>query len=349
VPVDIDPTNIPVILLYNVNSDWTQEEKDEVITVSSQLGHALIEEGHPTVFVPIFNDNIESHLDTFNPLEHMVFNWCESLPGTNNGEWLVAKRMEILGFVFTGAGSNALALSQDKCRVKIILDQKDIPTPMWQIFNLAEPGSWDRFPAIVKPVNEHCSEGITPDSVVLTPMELKSRISYILDKYRQPALVEDFVDGREFHVTLWGNEHLEMLPPAEMDFSFFSDLKDRLCTYESKSIPGSDHYEKIETLLPAPLSKKEIQALEQVCKAAYRALGCRDYARLDVRYQNNVFFILDVNPNPDISHDASMACVAEFAGFSYGQMGSRIVRLAAKRHPLWEKKQPKNKERSKFK
>ena len=348
-PVDIDPANIPVILLYNVNSDWTQEEKDEVITVSSQLGHALIEEGHPTVFVPIFNDNIESHLDTFNPLEHMVFNWCESLPGTNNGEWLVAKRMEILGFVFTGAGSNALALSQDKCRVKIILDQKDIPTPMWQIFNLAEPRSWDRFPAIVKPVNEHCSEGITPDSVVLTPMELKRRISYILDKYRQPALVEDFVDGREFHVTLWGNEHLEMLPPAEMDFSFFSDLKDRLCTYESKSIPGSDHYEKIETLLPAPLSKKEIQALEQVCKAAYRALGCRDYARLDVRYQNNVFFILDVNPNPDISHDASMACVAEFAGFSYGQMGSRIVRLAAKRHPLWEKKQPKNKERSKFK
>ncbi len=348
-PVNIDPSNIPLILLYNVNSDWTQNEKDEVITVSSQLGHALIEEGHPTVFVPIFDDDVAGHLNTFNPLEHIVFNWCESLPETNHGEWLVAKRMEMLGFVFTGAGSNALALSQDKCRVKIILDHEDIPTPMWQIFNLAEPGSWDRFPAIVKPVNEHCSEGITPDSVVLTSMELKSRISYILDKYRQPALVEDFVDGREFHVTLWGNEYLEMLPPAEMDFSFFSDLKDRLCTYESKSIPGSDHYEKIETLLPAPLSKKEIQALEQVCKAAYRALGCRDYARLDVRYQNNVFFILDVNPNPDISHDASMACVAEFAGFSYGQMGSRIVRLAAKRHPLWEKKQPKNKERSKFK
>jgi D-alanine-D-alanine ligase len=349
VPVNIDPADIPVILLYNVNSDWTQNEKDEVITVSSQLGHALIEEGHPTVFVPIFDDDVASHLNTFNPLEHIVFNWCESLPGINHGEWLVAKRMEMLGFVFTGAGSNAMALSQDKCRVKIILDQEDIPTPMWQIFKLAEPGSWDRFPAIVKPVNEHCSEGITPDSVVMTPLELKIRISYILDKYRQPALVEEFVDGREFHVTLWGNEHLEMLPPAEMDFSFFSDLKDRLCTYESKSIPGSDHYEKIETLLPAPLSEKEMQVLEQVCKATYRALRCRDYARLDVRYQNNIFFIVDVNPNPDISHDASMACVAEFAGFSYGQMGSRIVRLAAKRHPIWGKKQPKNKEKNKFK
>ena len=187
-PVNIDPANIPVILLYNVNPDWTQNEKDEVITVSSQLGHALIEEGHPTVFVPIFDDDIASHLNTFNPLEHIVFNWCESLPGTNHSEWLVAKRMEMLGFVFTGADSNALALSQDKCRVKMILDQEDIPTPTWQIFNLAEPGSWDRFPAIIKPVNEHCSEGITPDAVVMTPIELKSRISYILDKYRQPAL-----------------------------------------------------------------------------------------------------------------------------------------------------------------
>jgi len=349
VPVDIDPAKIPVILLYNVNPDWTQNEKDEVITVSSQLGHALIEEGHPTVFVPIFDDDIASHLDTFNPMEHIVFNWCESLPGTNHSEWLVAKRMEMLGFVFTGADSNALALSQDKCRVKIILDQEDIPTPMWQIFNLAKPGSWAHFPAIVKPINEHCSEGITPDSIVMTPMDLRNRISYILDKYRQPALVEDFIDGREFHVTLWGNENLDMLPPAEMDFSFFSDLKDRLCTYESKFIPGSDHYEKIETLLPAPLSEKEMQALEQVCKAAYRALGCRDYARLDIRYQNNIFFIVDVNPNADISHDASMACAAELAGFSYGQMGSRIVRLAAKRHPIWGKKQPKNKEKNKFK
>ena len=347
--VNSDPANISVILLYNVNPDWTQEEKDEVITVSSQLGYALIEEGHPTVFVPIFDDDIARHLDTFNPLEHIIFNWCESLSGTNNGEWLVAKRMEMLGFIFTGADSNSLALSQDKCRVKMILDQKNIPTPAWQIFNRAESGSWDRFPAIVKPVIEQCSEGITPNAVVMTPVELKSRISYILDRYRQPALVEDFVDGREFHVTLWGNEYLEMLPPAEMDFSFFSDLKDRLCTYESKSIPGSDHYEKIETLLPAPLSEKEMQALEQVCKVAYRALGCRDYARLDVRYQNNIFFILDVNPNPDISHDASMACVAEFAGFSYGQMGSCIIRLAAKRHPIWGKKQPKNKEKNKFK
>ena len=110
------------------------------------------------------------------------------------------------------------------------------------------------FPAIVKPMNEHCSMGITQDSVVINQAELTKRISFVLDQYSQPALVEDFIDGREFHVSIWGNETLTVLPVAEMDFSFFGDAKDRLCNFDAKFIPGSEHYEKIETLLPAPLT-----------------------------------------------------------------------------------------------
>jgi D-alanine-D-alanine ligase len=120
-----------------------------------------------------------------------------------------------------------------------------------------------------------------------------------------------------------------------MDFSFFGNVQDRLCTYESKFIPGAEHYEKIETLLPAPLTINENEALELVCKKTYVALGCRDYARMDVRLRDNVFYVLDVNPNADISIDASMACAAEVAGISYGQMGSRIVQMAAQRHPVF--------------
>ncbi len=101
--------------------------------------------------------------------------------------------------------------------------------------------------------------------------------------------------------------------------------------------PAPTHYEKIETLLPAPLTREEKLALEKVCCDAYRALGCRDYARLDIRLRDNIFYVLDVNPNADISHDASMACAAEVAGISYGQMGSLFVRLAARRHPVFGK------------
>ncbi len=348
-PRVIKPENIPVILLYNVDPDWKQNEKEEVINLSRRLGNALIDVGHPTVYVAVENDDLSACLAVFDPDNYIVFNWCESLPGVSHSEWLVAKKLELLGFTFTGAGSETLALSQDKYRVKKILEKAGVPTPAWKIFHHPESGGWDKFPAIVKPVNEHCSEGITPDSVVMTQKELEKTISIVLDHYKQPVLVEDFIDGREFHVTVWGNEMLEMLPPAEMDFSFFTNVKDRLCTYDSKFIAGTEHYEKIATLLPAPLNDKEMQKLEKMCKKAYRAVGCRDYARFDVRYRDDIFYVLDVNPNADISFDASMACAAEIAGFSYGQMGSRIVRLAARRHPPSGEKQQKNIEKNKFK
>jgi D-alanine-D-alanine ligase len=338
-PRGIKHENIPVILLYNVDPDWKQEEKNEVVSLSRQLGNALIDIGHPTVFVTVRSDNISSPLAAFHPRDHIVFNWCESLPGVKHSEWLVAKKLEMLGFTFTGAGSKTLALSQDKYRVKKILEKARVPTPAWRIFHHPDSNDWDKFPAIVKPVNEHSSEGITPDSVVMTQKELQKIIGIILDQYKQPVLVEDFIDGREFHVTVWGNELLEVLPPAEMDFSFFTNIKDRLCTYDSKFTAGTKHYEKIKTLLPAPLKNKEIEALEKICKDAYRAVECRDYARFDIRHRDGIFYVLDVNPNADISSDASMACAAEIAGFSYGQMGSRIVKLAARRHPnpIWKK------------
>jgi D-alanine-D-alanine ligase len=328
---------IPVVLLYNVDLHWTQAEKEEVISLSTKLGHALIEAGYSTIFVPVADDDIAQHLHSFDPSEYIIFNWCESLPGLTHSEWLVAKRLEMLGFTFTGADSETLALAQDKFRVKVLLDQAGIPTPTWRIFHQAEPCDWNRFPAIVKPMNEHCSAGITRDSVVLNQSELENRIPFILETYNQPAMVEDFIDGREFHVSVWGNENLTVLPAAEMDFSFFSNIKDRLCTYDSKFIPGSNHYEKIETLLPAPLTPEETQALEKVCCDAYRVLGCRDYARMDIRLRDNLFYVLDVNPNADISHEASMACAAEIAGVSYGQMSSLFVRLAARRHPVFGK------------
>lgn len=336
-PLDITPEKIPVVLLYNVNPEWTQDEKDEVIRLSTQLSDALISIGHPTFPVPIADNDIARYLHPFDPDKYIIFNWCEGLPGIENSESLVIKKLETLGYTFTGADSETLSLAYDKYRVKVILDKAGIPTPAWRICNSPDIKDWKIFPAIVKPQNEHCSAGITPESVVMNQTDLKNRISFILDKYSQPALVEDFIDGREFHVSVWGNDKLTVLPAAEMDFSDFGNMKDRLCTYDAKFIPGSRHYEKIETLLPAPLTNDQKKDLEHVCGNAYRAIGCRDYARMDIRLRNNVFYVLDVNPNADISSDASMACAAEADGISYAQMGSLIVRMAAQRHPVMGK------------
>jgi D-alanine-D-alanine ligase len=124
-----------------------------------------------------------------------------------------------------------------------------------------------------------------------------------------------------------------MLPPAEMDFSAFKDVHDRLCTFDSKFKPGSRHYDQIRLSLPASLTEEEFQNLERVAQDAYRVVGCRDYARLDIRLRDGIFYVLDVNANPDISSDTSIACAAEFAGYSYGAMLSKMVNLAVHRHP----------------
>jgi D-alanine-D-alanine ligase len=329
------PARIPVVLLYNLDPDWTLEEKKEAIKLTEELGGALKELGHAVEFVRVEGDEIARKMRPYDPAEYLIFNWCEGIPGIEHSEWLVARQLEDLGYAYTGAAPQALALAQDKQRVKGVLDVHGIPTPVWKIFDVPQADSWRIFPAIVKPPNEHCSAGITPESVVMNREDLAQRIAFILNRYAQPALVEDFIDGREFHVAVLGNEDLTVLPAAEMDFSRFGSAQDRLCTYEAKFTPGSLHYEKIETLLPAPLTETEKETMEAICRKAYRAVGCRDYARMDIRLRGGVFYVLDVNPNADISSDASMACAAEAAGISYAQLGGAIVRLVAGRHPVF--------------
>ncbi|HON58841.1 MAG TPA: ATP-grasp domain-containing protein [Smithella sp.] len=329
------PVRIPVVLLYNLDPDWTPEEKKEAFKLTEELAGALKGFGHAVELVRVEGNEIHGKLRPYDPNEYLIFNWCEGIPGIEHSEWLVARQLEELGYTYTGASPRVLSLAQDKQRVKDILEACGIPTPAWKIFDAPRADSWRIFPAIVKPRNEHCSAGITPESVVTNGGDLTGRIAFILNRYAQPALVEDFIDGREFHVAVLGNEDLTVLPAAEMDFSRFGDARDRLCTYEAKFAPGSLHYEKIETLLPAPLTGEEKETLEEICRKAYRAVGCRDYARMDLRLRDGVFYVLDVNPNADLSSDASMACAAEAAGMSYAQLGSVIVRMAAARHPVF--------------
>jgi len=335
VPLEIAPRDLPVLLLFNVDRCWTRREKEDVISLSSQLDKAISSIGHPTKLIPLDDEDIESILNSFDPLSYIVFNWCEGIPGVPHSEHLVARTLEDMGFAFTGASSKTLLTAGNKRLMKQLLEEAGVPTPRWRVFDRAESDGWNSFPAIVKAVNEHSSEGITRDSVVSSEADLVVRIAYVLETMQQPALVEDFIDGREFHVSIWGNGRIDMLPPAEMDFSSFGDIHDRLCTYDAKFMPGSPHYDGIKTLLPAPLSREESESLENICKAAYKALGCRDYGRIDARIRDGIIYVLDVNPNADISADASLACAAEVAGYSYGETGSRIVRLAAHRHPVW--------------
>lgn len=323
-----------VLLLYNIDPLWGQDENDNVVAIVKQIKTALEQEGHSVAPLGAGDPDIGSILEPYDPDKYIVFNWCEDLPGIQKGDVVTAEVLERRRFCYTGSPPDVLSLSWDKAAVKRLLERYLIPTPLWEIFKTSRINDWNNYPAIVKPAFEHCSNGITTDAVVLNERELEERIAYVLEEFHQPALVEDFIDGREFHVTLWGNGRIEMLPPAEMDFSAFDNVKDRLCTYDSKFIPGSLHYEKIELQVPAPLDEDQLRGIERVSQQAYQAVGCRDYARIDLRLRGDTFYVLDVNPNADITPDASLAYAVEAAGLTYGYFASTLVHLAAQRHPF---------------
>jgi D-alanine-D-alanine ligase len=329
-------TDLPVLLLYNVDYKWLPEEIDEVHAATKILSEALQNEGHPVEEIYLDNTDLPFLLRKYDPEKYLVFNWCEEFPQIPRSSALVAQTLESLGFTFTGTDSLALAFSQDKRLVKQRLDELGISTPAWRICDIAGPCAWNCFPAIVKPAFEHCSFGITRDAIVQSPGELEERVNYVFETFGQPALIEEFIDGREFHVTVIGNGTIHMLPPAEMDFSFFGNVKDRLCSYDSKFDTHSTAYNLIELKLPAQLTKREQALLEKVAYNAYRATNCRDYARLDIRLRGGDFYLLDVNPNADISPDTSVALSAEMAGLSYGKLSSLLVNLASQRHPVYQ-------------
>jgi D-alanine-D-alanine ligase len=174
--------------------------------------------------------------------------------------------------------------------------------------------------------------GITREAVVQSIEELLIRIRFVLEELNQPALVEDFIDGREFHVGVIGNRTLRVLPPAEIDYSTFNDIHDRLCTYESNFDKTSFAYQFTVPKLPAILTNDQMCSLEEIVIDAYRATDCRDYARMDIRLRDGTFYILDVNHNADFCPDTSLVLAAELLGYSYGQFGSLLVGLAAQRH-----------------
>jgi D-alanine-D-alanine ligase len=332
------PQDLPVLLLYNIDPAWEPREQEEAVTATQELIDALRRVGHPVTPVQVNDMDLRRFLSPYDPGRFVVLNWCEALPGIAHSDALAAETLEEMGFAYSGSPPPVLRLSGNKEKVKEVLLRAGVPTPEGCVCTPEKGAPWDRFPAIVKPLREHCSIGITPEAVVLGRAALLERIRFVTETYEQPALVEEFIDGREFRVTLWGNDEVEVLPPVEMEFSAFSDVRERLCSWDAKFTPGSRPYTEIRTVAPAPLSGEEFRLLAEVSRTAYRAMGIRDYARFDFRLRDGVFYLLDPNPNPDISSDASLALTAELAGYSYGRMGSRLIRLAAERHPVFRTK-----------
>jgi len=329
---------VKVVILYNLDPVWDKSEIRDARKSNRVLYESLKFEDIETYLEELNTPYLERILGKYNPDDTIIFNVCETLPGIPQSERRVVQTIEDFGFTYTGNIPDVIDLSYDKQKVKEILVSLGINVPHGAVLAPEEAADWNIFPAIVKPSREHCSLTITEKSVVYDTSSLREQILMVNNELKQPALVEDFIDGREFRVSVWNNDPPEILPLVEMSFSAFTDPRKRLCTYDSKFLPGSEHYRKIQSLVPAPLDEKLHRKLEKKVLKTWKGFGCLDYARFDFRLRDDEFYLLDINPNNDISKNTSFALALEMTNYSYSQMVKRIVMMAAERHPVYGEK-----------
>ena len=286
-----------------------------------------------TVRVVDFWKDVRPALHGFDPTQWIVFNWCEGIEGEVGGDARICRDLDQMGFTYTGNSPTTLRLSVEKGRAKKVLERWSIPTPAGREFNAAsELTTWDKFPAIVKPVSQHCSMGVTRDAVVHNIDALRARIAYIVDTFHEAALVEQFVAGREINVGVWGNGRPRVLPLREIDFSMIENPMHQLVTWDSKWSPESVEWHSMPVITEVKTSAMMRSKIEDIVLRTYRVFECRDYARVDLRIDaNEQPYVVDVNPNPDITFDGGFMGACKAAGYAYGEAVSNIVQMAVTR------------------
>lgn len=293
---------------------------------------ALLRAGVETVEVPTGPcvADLAGRLAKLRP--DFVFNGCESFAGDSRMESAVASLLDLLGLPYTGNCPLTLALAQDKALAKEILRSRGLPVARWAVLTRADdPLPSDLTPPLfVKTRFEDASHGISACNVCLTTAEARLCAAGLMRAWWQDCLVEEFLPGREFNVGVLFDG--EVLPLAEIDYRLAPGLP-RVVTYEAKWVTGSADDRGTPVKCPAENVATGLAAkLRDLARQAYRALGCRDYARVDIRLDAaGDPCILEVNPNPDLSPDAGLARAAARGGIEYDELIAGIARAALRR------------------
>jgi D-alanine-D-alanine ligase len=261
----------------------------------------------------------------------LIFNLFEGFDGCPETEGQVAQMLTERKIPFTGCPAPALALALDKALTRKLLENSGVPVPRYQILNPDNTAEFHLgYPCIVKPLTEDASHGISEESVVFSFSSLEKQVRKVCALFGGRAMVEEFLDGREFNTTVMGNKRLTVLAISEIVYSLPPD-KPRILTFESKWEENSIYYKNTRAVCPAQINFEEQSIIGKIARQVFRLVGCRSYARIDFRQDKaGNFRVLEVNPNPDITPDTGAALQAEVAGLTYSRFVEKIVRLALK-------------------
>ncbi len=327
-----------VAILHNkdfsaLEDDPGRAAREEVADVAAALAEALKEKGRRITIHGVDRD-VSSALQAFDTLKpDVVLNLCESLAADSRGEMLVPAFLEVCGFAFSGSSALSLALSLHKHKTKEILLARGVPTPDFRVVHrVSDVVSVDLpFPLIVKPTREDASIGIDFDSVVHSKQALGRAVARVVRTFKQPALVERYIEGKEIYVPLLGNTPRRALPLTEIQYGAAFEGKPKILSYRAKW--ELDSAECIQSSPgPCSLSAAEQARCIDVANAAFDALECRDYGRVDLRVAaDGTCYVIDVNPNCDLHPQAGFAKAAAEVGIPYADLAFHLVELALER------------------
>ncbi|MBM4169668.1 MAG: ATP-grasp domain-containing protein [Ignavibacteria bacterium] len=323
----VDPATLGFKPEYDIHVLTVREEYSAIVK-------ALRREGFRVRLV-----NLEENLRKLERVLHrnppdVIFNLVEHFRDRSELEFAVAGLFELHGIAYTGGGPFSLALCQRKGLTKQVLLANDVPTPRFRIH--LTPDILRRhglhYPLIIKPAREDASSGVDRDSVVYDYEELKKKLAQVFTEYSPPILVEEFIEGKELHVSVFGNDPPVVLPMIEFDFSELPEDHPRIISYDAKWNPLDEIYHRVHSVCPARISKRAHKKVTEIATDAYKITGCRDYARLDIRLDKHDHpFVLEVNQNPDLTEGVSLMESAEQAGYSFSTALRMIVEFALAR------------------
>ncbi|TRZ80768.1 ATP-grasp domain-containing protein [bacterium] len=340
--------NLHIGIAYNFyESDVGEVEKD-LMSIGQNLGRILAERGYR---ITLFDFNNLSRV--FEELKKsdvdLIFNVCERINESSLLEPHAAAILDALQIPYTGSSAFTLALCIDKIRVKKLLAFHNIPTPKWD-YAYTMDDEIDKsleYPLIVKPANTDNSIGITNESVVVNQKELKRQLKKVIIDIGRPALVEEYIEGDEYDVSILGSEEddLRVLPLSRDIFDKMPPGYWHIYPFEAKWKEGNIYKKNIIVQRPPKnISKKLSKLITEIALDTYNILDCHDYGRVEVRVdKNNNPYVLELNPNPSIALGDCVPEVAKLVGMDYGDFLEEIIQMAIKRyknHPPYFHLQP---------
>jgi D-alanine-D-alanine ligase len=321
--------SLSIAIIYNLVTDRHRVDVNSVVDGVASIQAALETLGHRVTPVPLTDGILPfiRQLDALQP--DLIFNLCEGFGEQSSGEYCVAGLLELLGIPYTGSGPFALALALDKPTAKHLFLAAGITTPAFRVCRdgqLPAPGL--SYPLFLKLAGEDASLGITTANIVYDDTSCRRRLEVLFAEHHAPVLAEEFIEGREFTVAMLDREPLVL---EEIAFT----VEPRIVSYRAKWATGSDEDLGTRAIFEPMVTVAQRARMLETAIRACDVIGTRDYARVDFRMNDrDEIYVLEVNPNPDITPNSGYRGALEAIGFPFPDFIKRIVTSALNRSRL---------------